>query len=434
MYVIVDIETTGGNKNTGRITEIAAIKHNGHKVVDTFETLVNPEVPIPQFIQKLTRITDEMVANAPTFDEVADEFDAFTSNSIFIAHNVNFDYRFIREEFRKIGKDFSRKKMCTVQLSRKAFPGLPSYSLGKITKELSIPLDGHHRASVDARATTLLFEKIVAKESQQDLFDLNFGKPNFSLINSPLIDSDLIDSIPDESGVFQFYNQEDELIYVKRSQHILTDVCKKLTEVDSQSGRELVNELHRIDWVVLGSDLLSQLDEADAVVKQKPKFNSGKFSIKPRFGGYLSFEGEELKLTLEKFNRRKKAEILFTTFHEGLEYFKQATEGGMLELEFYKNGKHRTPTIRIEERKEFVSVFSESEFYLFDEGRTANESAFIHVRGTHILGYGFVEDNHADRLPGDEWLVKTFMPTPELELVVRSYMAKGRFQKMIEVD
>lgn len=435
MYVIVDIETTGGNKNTGRITEIAAIKHDGVKVIDTFETLVNPERPIPPFVKKLTGISDQMVAEAPLFSEIAEKFDRFTANTIFIAHNVNFDYRFLREEFRKIGMEFNRRKMCTVQLSRKAFPGLPSYSLGKITEELSITLDGHHRAGVDAKATTKLFEMIIQKESQKDLFDLNFGKPDFALIASPLIDEELIDSIPDESGIFRLYNQNDEVIYVKRSQHVLTDICKKLSEADSKSGQELLKDLHRIDWSCLGSDLLSQLDEAYEVILSKPQFNAGKFSIKPRFAAYLSTTDDSVELKLEKIKKDQKAELYFTTFFEGLDYFKELSSSTGIEIDYIKNGKHNTPTLdltsSIEEGK---SLFPETEYVIVDEGRSASENSVVLVRGTHVIGYGFIEsEDHSGFIHEDD-LLKRFDPIPELELVIRKYTEKGRYQKKVFLD
>ncbi|MEM9052944.1 MAG: exonuclease domain-containing protein [Bacteroidota bacterium] len=434
IYVIVDIETTGGNKNTGRITEIAAFKHDGQKVIGSFQSLVNPGRPIPEFVQNLTGISDEMVAEAPPFEEIADEFDKFTANSIFIAHNVNFDYRFLREEFRRIGKDFTRKKMCTVQLSRKAFPGLPSYSLGKITKELSIELNGHHRAAIDAEATTRLFEKIIQKESQKDLFDLNFGKPDFSRIASPLIDEELIDSIPDESGVFRLYDKDDHVIYVKRSQHILTDVCKKLSEVDSESGQQLLSRLYRIDWSLLGSDLIAQLEEAHEVITKRPEFNAGKFSMKPRFAAYLEVENEEITLSLQKIRSRKKAELFFSSFYEGLDYFKELSSATSIELDFVKNGKHQTPTLKVPNYDDPKDLFPENEFYVFDEGRSALEESFILVKGTHVIGYGFAEESEINGELTEDDLSKTFSHLPHLELVMRTFIQKGRYQRILELD
>ena len=436
MYVIVDIETTGGNKNTGRITEIAAIKHDGSKIVDTYETLINPGRPIPSFIQKLTGINDEMVKDAPTFAEIAGELDKFTANSIFIAHNVNFDYRFIREEFRKIGRDFSRRKLCTVQLSRKAFPGLPSYSLNKITKELTISLDGHHRAGVDARATAKLFQKIIEKESSKDLFDLHFGKPDFSAINSPLIDEEVVDSIPDESGVFRFYDRDENLVYVKRSQHLLTDVCKKLSDRETKSGLALLNDLHRIDWTILGSDLISQLDEAHDVMTLNPRFNAGRFSLKPRFGAYLETDDNRVTLYLERAKRNHRAELYITNFHERLNYLNGISSESGSPVDFLKKGKHQTPFIDLTASLEngHNGIIPEDEYVIIDEGRVATEKSAILVQGTKVNGYGFIGVESQIKDLSSSNLEKHFSPLPELELVVRKYREKGRVQQILPLD
>ncbi len=132
IYSIIDIETTGGKAIKDRITEIAIVLFDGKKVIDRFETLINPECYIPYGITELTGITQDMVADAPRFYEVGKKIVEMTASTIFVAHNVRFDYGFIREEFRRLGFSFSRKQLCTVRLSRKAFPGLPSYSLGNL--------------------------------------------------------------------------------------------------------------------------------------------------------------------------------------------------------------------------------------------------------------------------------------------------------------
>ena len=171
MFAVVDIETTGGNHTTGRITEVACYVFDGQKIVTDYETLVNPEIPVPPFIEQLTGITNKMVKDAPLFSEVARDIAEVTANKIFVAHNVNFDYNFLRMEFRKVNMDFKRKKMCTIQSARRVFPGLPSYSLGKLCRSLDIPLENRHRAAGDAHATTLLLQKMMVElEEKHGLF------------------------------------------------------------------------------------------------------------------------------------------------------------------------------------------------------------------------------------------------------------------------
>ena len=166
MYAIVDIETTGNSYKNGQITEIAIFRHNGNKITDSFDTLIKPDMDIPYFITQLTGITNEMVKSAPKFYEVARHIVEITAGCIFVAHNVHFDYRFLKEEYKRLGYNFNRKKLCTVQLSRKFLPGYSSYSLGNICNALNIDINSRHRASGDALATVKLFELLLQKHEE----------------------------------------------------------------------------------------------------------------------------------------------------------------------------------------------------------------------------------------------------------------------------
>jgi len=161
MYAVVDIETTGGSYKTGKITEIAILQFNGYEVTDKFVTLINPQIPIPWFVKNLTGIDDKMVAKAPLFSEVASKIAEYTENRIFVAHNIGFDFNFVKQEFQYLGHEFDRKKICTVKLSRKIVPDLPSYSLGKLCQSLEIDVFDRHRAEGDAQATALLMRKLL---------------------------------------------------------------------------------------------------------------------------------------------------------------------------------------------------------------------------------------------------------------------------------
>lgn len=168
MYAIIDIETTGQAAKTGKITEIAIFIHDGFEITESFSSLINPECYIPGFITNLTGIDNEMVKTAPKFFEVARKIVEMTSDKIFIAHNVSFDYKFIQEEFRRLGYNYERKTMCTVRMGRKFLPGHKSYSLGKLCDELNISINGRHRAAGDALATVKLFELILARKALQE--------------------------------------------------------------------------------------------------------------------------------------------------------------------------------------------------------------------------------------------------------------------------
>ena len=163
MFSIIDIETTGQSYKNGKITEIAIYQHNGQKVTDSFSTLINPEMDIPFFITELTGINNEMVRTAPKFYQVAKKIIEMTMGRTFVAHNASFDYKFIKEEYARLGYNYHRKTMCTVKLSRKLLPGHPSYSLGKLCADLGIEINGRHRAAGDALATARLFDILVER-------------------------------------------------------------------------------------------------------------------------------------------------------------------------------------------------------------------------------------------------------------------------------
>jgi DNA polymerase-3 subunit epsilon len=165
-YVVVDIETTGGNNSYNRITEIGMVKLVGGKEVDRFQTLLNPQRRIPSSITRLTGISDDMVADAPLFAEVADHIASFTEDAVFVAHNVNFDYGFIKQEFARLEQSFRRPKMCTVREMRRTHPGLSSYSLANLTKHFHIDMEQHHRALSDAKAAAELLKLAFEKDDE----------------------------------------------------------------------------------------------------------------------------------------------------------------------------------------------------------------------------------------------------------------------------
>ena len=176
MYTILDIETTGGKYNEEGITEIAIHKFDGHNVVDKFISLVNPEKDIQPFVVNLTGINNKMLRTAPKFHEVAKRIVEITEDSVLVAHNAQFDYRILRTEFRRLGYNFERKTLCTVDLSKNLLPDAESYSLGKLVRSLGIPMSERHRANGDAIATLKLFKLLLAKDMDKNFDATISGK------------------------------------------------------------------------------------------------------------------------------------------------------------------------------------------------------------------------------------------------------------------
>ena len=178
-----------GNK----ITEIAIFKHDGEQVIDEYHSLVNPQCEIPYFITGLTGIDNHMVRNSPLISDIASEIHDFTQDQIFVAHSVNFDYNVIKHELKGLGQSYVRKKLCTVRLSRKLFPGFNSYSLGKLCSSLEIPLYDRHRARGDAQATVLLFEKILSSESSEAVIKTFLNARSQEATLPPLLSREVYD-------------------------------------------------------------------------------------------------------------------------------------------------------------------------------------------------------------------------------------------------
>ena len=176
IYAIVDIETTGGKYNEEGITEIAIYKHDGKKIIDQFISLINPKRSIQPYVVKLTGISEKMLRNAPKFFEVAKRIVEITEGCILVAHNAKFDYRILKLEFERLGFKYSRKSICTVELSKKLIPDLKSYSLGKLVRSLGIPISDRHRASGDAIATTKLFELLITKDLDKEIIKASVRK------------------------------------------------------------------------------------------------------------------------------------------------------------------------------------------------------------------------------------------------------------------
>ena len=271
-FVIVDIETTGGNPQNSKITEIAMYKCDGVNIIDEYVTLINPETPIPPFIVNLTGITDRMVANAPVFAEVAPMIEAFSEGCIFVAHNVGFDYGMIRAEFRMIGKSFSRPNMCTVKASRLVIPGYESYGLGKITRALGIEIKGRHRAGGDAYATAILFQLLY--KTNQDLLLAQITSNLSPDTLNPKLDHEAVSELPNKIGLYVFYNESDQIIFIGKSKKIRKQVEVHLETPKSKKAITMRTEITRIDFHLTQTEYVAKDLHKKLIIKHTPKYNT----------------------------------------------------------------------------------------------------------------------------------------------------------------
>ncbi len=271
-FVIVDIETTGGNPQNSKITEIAMYKCDGEQIIDEFVTLINPETSIPPFIVNLTGITNRMVENAPLFEEVAQTIEAFSEGCIFVAHNVGFDYGMIRAEFKALGKSFSRPNMCTVKASRLVIPGYESYGLGKITRALGIEIKGRHRAGGDAYATTILFQLLYKTNKDLLLSQITSNLTPDTL--NPKLDYEAVSEIPNKIGLYVFYNEFNQIIFIGKSKKIRKQVEVHLETPKSKKALVMRTEITRIDFHMTQNEYVAKDLHKKLIIKHTPKYNT----------------------------------------------------------------------------------------------------------------------------------------------------------------
>ena len=301
MYSVVDIETTGNGYKGQKITEISVFLFDGEKIIDEFTSLVNPEQAIPYFITNLTGITEAMVRTAPKFYEIAKKIAEITKDAIFVAHNVNFDYNIIRDEFKSLGFDFKRKKLCTVRLSRKIIPGLSSYSLGNICTAEGIEIAARHRAKGDAEATVELFSRLLKRDDNFTINSFLNAKSREATL-PPLLDKKVVDKLPERHGVYYFKNEQKEVIYVGKANNIKQRVISHFYD-KKKKEITMCLETADISYTETGSELIALLHESSEIKHLYPKFNRAQRKAGEAVG-LFSYEDQKGIVHLA-FNRLK---------------------------------------------------------------------------------------------------------------------------------
>jgi len=445
MYSIIDIETSGGSPKNDRIIEIAIYIYDGTKIVDEFVSFVNPRRNIPYFITNLTGITNEMVADAPTFPEIARKIIEITEGRIFVAHNVSFDYNFVKNEFERLAYNFNRKKLCTVQLSRKLLPGLPSYSLGKLCKDLNINIVSRHRAAGDALATVKLLDLLLQKDNKQKplLFEIQKNTNGGLLLRM----EQLMKQIPHSTGVYYLLNKENEPIYIGKSVDIHNRVATHLTNTESRRTIEMAASVTEINYEITGSELVALLLESDEIKKHKPLYNIQQRRTGNHFGlyfsynqgGYITFEiantkETEIPLTsfdsfeeaknllfqwVEKYNLCQKLCGLYKTQNACFQYSIKECNGACVEAETAKDYNRRAEML--------INSFSYDydSFFIIENGRNENEKAVVSIQNGKYIGFGYLS---AEELTQNSDIlhdcIKKYNDNRDIQNIIKSYMKR----------
>jgi len=411
-YAIVDIETTGGYAAGHGMTEIAIQIHNGVSVQNVFETLINPEQDIPLYITALTGIGNDLVRHAPTFREVAKQIHELLVGRVFVAHNVNFDYSFIKHHLAACGYLWDAPKLCTVRLSRKLLPGYPSYSLGKLCQRLDIPIHQRHRAGGDVTATRILFEKLLVQDNGMIAAMLKKSSKEQALpANLP---REEFEQLPQTAGVYYFKNQKGKVIYVGKARNIKKRVGTHFSgQNPNQQRQNFLRHIHHISYTCCGTELMALLLEATEIKRLWPENNRALKRFEPKYGLY-TYEDQNgyHRLAINKHQKFQKACLSFTHISDAYNQVSkllhkhqlcaklcglQQTKPGCLDQQ---QGNCHGACIGIEPASvynlrvsEALSTLSSSlpSFYLIDQGRTMSERSCIWVEEGRLYGMGYLD-------------------------------------------
>jgi len=413
-YAIVDIETTGGYAAANGIIEICIKIFDGENVVEEFETLVNPDQNIPRYIQAFTGINNEMVVNAPRFEEIAEKVYTYLQGNIFVAHNVNFDYSFIKSHLQFYGYSFNAKKLCTVRLSRQIFPGLSSYSLGNLCNSLDIDLNNRHRAGGDAAATVTLFKKLLYNDTKGAI-QTSLNRNSKEAVLPPNVPKAHFDALPKNPGVYYFHDQKGKIVYVGKAKNIRSRVNSHFSNnSDSRQKQNFLRHIHAISFQSTATELMAAILESTEIKRLWPIFNTSQKRQEEVFGIYVyEDQNSYMRLAIEK---KRKYSNPVCTFHykvDGYGVLRKLMKEfslcpklcfiqtdnekciGIIEEHCHGACEKTEPSKSYNERvfQAIASLTQRPSYVVLDKGLSENELSCIMVDQGSFFGMGYLPKN-----------------------------------------
>lgn len=434
LYAIVDIETTGGNASHSRITEIAIVIYDGEKIVERWESLVNPEKFIPPAIFALTGIDNELVKNAPTFDQISDTVFEMLNDRIFVAHNVNFDYSFVRHELETSGLKWTATKLCTVRAARKIKPGLSSYSLGRLCASLQINLENRHRAGGDADATAILLSKLLEWDANGEIDKMIKKTAEDQRLPPNLPPEDFI-KLPEKAGVYYFYNEFKKVIYVGKAVNLKKRVASHFSGHKITPQRQnFLKEIHSISFEICATELMALILECTEIKHLWPVHNRALKRFEPKCGlfEYEARNGYKY-LAVGTVTKNQQCIETFTNTSEAIELLRELSKQFEIDYRFCKygspgEGENQYPSTTIDLpdiELHNLQVENAIDFYLksrptyaiVDKGRNADEKSIIYIEDGRLFGMGYISNENTinnleeikerlDRYKSNQYLMK----------------------------
>lgn len=365
MYAVIDIESNGAGFRQESIIDIAIFRYDGHKIVDQFISLVNPEAEIGNYVQKLTKITPKLVKTAPKFHEIARRVLEITDGTTLVGHNIDFDYRMLRQSFKRLGYEFRINTLDTIPLAKKLIPEAESYSLGKLVKSLGIPLVDHHRAGGDARATLDLFKLLINKDVDNDIIQSQFDETNAKTYINKV--RELTQDLPNQKGIIYLQNESGKILYSDFVEDV-NKFAKKLFNSKTKRLELIQHETQQIHYELVGNAIVAKLLMKSKGIQRREKTPFGLFFRKDKF--------VVEKMTVNRQNSQEKPLLKFTSFSQGMKVLSHLNKNG----EFIDD-QHFKEAVDLDGGKSILSI----------PGRVLGEKAFLLLSKNRVLSYGFYE-------------------------------------------
>jgi len=415
--------------------------------------LVNPERDIQPFVVNLTGINSNMLRNAPKFYEVAKRIVEITEDSILVAHNAQFDYRILKTEFKRLGFQFERKTLCTVELSKGLIPNQQSYSLGKLTRALGIPVSDRHRAAGDAQATVKLFQMLIDKDSNKKIIQESIRlEPKYQLEPRHI---DIIEKLPSITGVYYIHKADGEIIYIGKSKNIKKRINQHFTN-PSPKSKKIQLQVAAVTYEATGSELVALLKESEEIKRNKPIFNRALrrtiythalYSFKDE-NNYINLkidkvDGRKQPITtfsnrqsaksfifkwVEEYNLCQKLTGLYDTKGSCFSYSIKSCEGACINEESPENYNKRV-SILIKKNS-----YKNQNMVLIDRGRDVDERSAILIENGVFQGLGFFNLNY--QITNFDVLKSIITPMEnnrDTQHIIQNYIRKNKRLKILKL-
>ena len=392
-----------------------------------------------------------MLRQAPKFYEVAKRIVEITEETIIVAHNAKFDYRILQTEFNRLGYEFNRETLCTVELSKKLLPDVKSYSLGKLVRELGIPMSDRHRASGDAKATVTLFKLLLSKDSKKEIVSKSIRLEPKRQLDSKLLE--IIEKIPSETGVYYMHREDGTIIYIGKSKNIKKRIIQHFTS-DNRKSKKIQDEVYSVSYEKTGSDLIAQLKESEEIKINKPVYNRAlrKTIYQNQLNSYIDENGY-INLKIEKADARKKPITTFTNYQQAKSSLFKFTEtyGLCQKLTGLYQTKSACFSYSIRECsgaciglespedynkriEDFIKnhTFENNSFLVVDQGRDIDERSVVYVENGIFKGISFYSLNY--QITNTDILRSLITPmtnNKDAQHIIQSYLRKHKVLKII---